>query len=93
MWSNPRARAAVDCGEMDRRDAKEELVVGNASGGMPGGHGIKAILLSHTYRVEPHHHGISLPKHQHLPLNNRETGPSNTWHIELPSRTLIRGPL
>ena len=24
MWSNPRARAAVDCGETDRGDVREE---------------------------------------------------------------------
>ena len=41
-------RAAVDCGEMDRRDVREEIVVGNACGGKPGSHGSKEILLSHT---------------------------------------------
>ena len=53
MWSNPRARAAVDCGEMDPGDVREETVVGNACGGKPGSHGSKVILLSHTWRVEP----------------------------------------
>ena len=53
MWSNPRARAAVDCGETDRRDVWEEIVVGNAGGGTPGSHGIKAILLSNTFGVGP----------------------------------------
>ena len=48
MWSNPRARAAVDCGEMDQGDVREEIVVGNAGGGKPGSHGSKAILLSHA---------------------------------------------
>ena len=48
LWSNPRARAAVDCGEMDQEEVKEETVVGNACGGKPGSHGIKAILLSHA---------------------------------------------
>ena len=48
LWSNLRARAAVDCGEMDRGDAREEIVVGNACGGKPGSHGSKAILLSHA---------------------------------------------
>ena len=42
-------RAAVDCGEMDRGDVREETVVGNACGGNPGSHGSKAILLSHMY--------------------------------------------
>ena len=41
-------RAAVDCGEMDRRDVREETMVGNACGGKPGSHGSKAILLSHV---------------------------------------------
>ena len=27
-----------------------------------------------------HHHSLSPPTHQHLQLNNREAGPSNTWH-------------
>ena len=44
---NPRARAAVDCGEMDQWDVKEEIVVGNACGGKPASHGSKVILLSH----------------------------------------------
>ena len=41
-------RAAVDCGETDQGDVREEIVVGNASGGNPGSHGSKAILLSHA---------------------------------------------
>ena len=48
LWSNPRVRAAVDCGEMDRGDVREETVVGNACGGNPGSHGSKTILLSHA---------------------------------------------
>ena len=47
MWSNSWARAAVECREMDGRDVREEIVVGNASGGKAGSHGSKAILLSH----------------------------------------------
>ena len=47
MWSNPRARAAVNCGEMDREDVREGTVVGNACGAKPGSHGSKAVLLSH----------------------------------------------
>ena len=46
-------RAATDCGEMDRGDVREKIVVGNACGGKSGSHGSKAILLSHTQRVEP----------------------------------------
>ena len=48
MWSNPSARATVDCGEMDLGDVREEIVVGTAYGGKPGSHGSKVILLSHT---------------------------------------------
>ena len=51
MWSNPRARAAVDCGEMDQGDVKE-IVVGNACGGKRGSHGSKTILLSHVEGME-----------------------------------------
>ena len=46
-------RAAVDCGEMDREGVREKIVVRNASGGKPGSHGSKVILLSHAERVEP----------------------------------------
>ena len=48
MWSNHRARAAVDYGEMDRGDVRKEVVVGNACGGKLDSHGSKAILLNHT---------------------------------------------
>jgi len=41
-------RAAVDCREMDQGGVREEIVVGNASGGKPGSHGNKEILLSHA---------------------------------------------
>ena len=46
FWSNPRARAAVDCRETDRGEVREEIVVGNACGGKPGSHGSKVILLT-----------------------------------------------
>ena len=48
MWSNPKARADVDYGEMDQGEVREETVVGNTCGGKPGSHGRKMILLSHT---------------------------------------------
>ena len=48
MWSNPRARAAVDCGDMDEGDVSKAIVVGNACGGKPGSDGSKAILLNHA---------------------------------------------
>ena len=50
MWNNPRARAAVDCGEADQGDVRVEIAMGNACGEKPGSHGSKVILLSH---VEP----------------------------------------
>ena len=48
MWSNPRTKAAVDGGEMDQGDVKEEIVGGNACGGEQGSLGSKVILLSHV---------------------------------------------
>ena len=41
-------RAAVDCGETDRGELREVIVVGNACGGKLGGYGSKAVLLSHV---------------------------------------------
>ena len=41
-------RAVVDCRETYRRDVREEVMLGNACGGKPGSHGIKAMLLSHA---------------------------------------------
>ena len=41
-------RAAVDCGETDPGDVREEILLGNACGGKLGSHGSKAILLSHV---------------------------------------------
>ena len=41
-------RAAVDCGESDCGDVREENVVGNAYGGKPCSHGSKVIQLSNT---------------------------------------------
>jgi len=64
LWSNPRARAAIDCREMDRADVREEIVVGNACGGKPGSHGSKAILLV-KHRGLSHHHSLSLPTCQY----------------------------
>ena len=46
--SNPRARTAVDCGEMDWGNVREETVVGNACGGKSGSHRSEKIPLSHT---------------------------------------------
>ena len=53
MWSNPRVRAAVDCGEIDLGHVREEIVMGNACGGKQGNHGSKIILLGHMSGVEP----------------------------------------
>ena len=41
-------RAAIDYGEMDRGELREEIVVGIACGAKLGCHGSKAILLSHV---------------------------------------------
>jgi len=60
LWSNPRRKAAVDCGEMDQGDVREETVVGKACGGKSGIHGNKGVLLSHA-RGWSHHHSLSLP--------------------------------
>ena len=62
MWSNPRARAAVDSREMDQGDVKEDIVRENACGGKLGSHGNKVILLSHTWRG-----AITKPLSPHTP--------------------------
>ena len=41
-------RAAVDCREMDQREVKEEIMVGNDCGGKLGSHGSKVTLSSHV---------------------------------------------
>ena len=48
MWSNPRARAAVDYRKTDGGDVREETMVGKVCGGKPGSHGSKEIVLSHA---------------------------------------------
>ena len=53
MWSNPRARDAVDCRETDGGEVRLEIVVANACGGKQGSQGSKTILLSHASEVEP----------------------------------------
>ena len=40
-------RAAVDCGEMNPGDVREEIVMGNACGGKLGSYRSKVILLGH----------------------------------------------
>ena len=51
MWSNPRARTAVDCREMDRGNVREEIVVVNACGGKSGSHGSKDCLILIPFRL------------------------------------------
>ena len=46
MWSNPSARADVDCGKTDGGNARKDIMVGKACGGKLGRHGSKVILLS-----------------------------------------------
>ena len=58
-------RAAVDCGEMDRGDVREEIVVGNACGGKPGSRGSwiasmidpRSLPRSIQYRYTAESHG------------------------------------
>ena len=45
LWSNPSVRAAVDCGETDQGDVREEVMVGISYGGKPGSHGGKENYL------------------------------------------------
>ena len=44
-------RAAIDCREMNQRDVRVEIMVGNACFRKLGSHGCKAIMLSHTERM------------------------------------------
>ena len=85
LWSNPRVRGAVGCGETDWGDVREEIMVGNTSGGKPSSHG-KGVTAESSVGG-----GAitiaSLPTCQNWQLNNREAGPSNTWHTKLQSRT------
>ena len=53
LWSNPMARAAVDCREAELGDMRQQVVVGNACGRKSSSHGSKAILLSHASGMEP----------------------------------------
>ena len=48
VWSDPKVRAAVDCGETDRGEGRRETVMGNACGEKLGRHGSKAIMLSYA---------------------------------------------
>ena len=48
VWSDPRVRAAVDCGETDQGEGRREIVMRNAYGGKLGSHGSKAILMSYA---------------------------------------------
>ena len=77
MWSNPRARAAVDCGEMDREDVREEIVVGNAYGRKPGSQGSKVDIAESRIGGGAITIASLFPHSQHGLLNNREAGPSN----------------
>ena len=70
LWSNPRVRSAIDRRETAQWDGREETEVGNAYEGKPGSQGGKAMLLSHTQRLEPTLY--PLPTHHHWQLKNRE---------------------
>ena len=70
-WSIEIGKQGEDCCWHAQGDIREEIVAGNAFGGKPGSHGGRAILLSHTQRVEPHW-SLSFPTHQRWKLTNRE---------------------
>ena len=76
LWSNPRERAAVYCGEMAGGEVREETKVGNGYGGKP------RQPRKQGDTAESHVAGgaitkASLPTRQHQQLNSREAGPSN----------------
>ena len=61
--SNPRARTAVDCGERDPGDVREETVVGNSCGGKSGSHGSRAVTPESATRKSGAVTIASLPPH------------------------------
>ena len=70
-------RAAVDCGEMDQADVREETVVGNACGGKLGqpwkqGDTAESCLQGGAITITSLTRQASIGQ-----LNNREAGPSN----------------
>ena len=70
-------RAAVDCRETDRGDAREDTMKSISCGGKPGSHGSKA-LTAESCIVGGVITIPSLFTCQHWQLNDREAGPSNT---------------
>ena len=44
---------AIDCGETDQGEVREEIMVGNAGGGKPVSQGNMVILLSIVEGMEP----------------------------------------
>ena len=83
MWKDPQARVAVDCGEMDRGDVREETVVENACGGKPGSQGSKAISLSHMYGGGAITIASLSPHDSISSYYNSEADPSNAEHTEI----------
>ena len=53
MECNLMAKYTVDCKEMAQGDMREKTAVVNAFRRKLGNDGVKAILLSHSQRVEP----------------------------------------
>ena len=88
LWSNPRARAAVDCGEMDGGDVRGEIVMGTMEESwQPWKQGDTAESRVGSGAITL----ASLsPQGQHPQLNNREASPSNPSCTELQSKTLSR---
>ena len=76
MWSNPRARAAVDCGETDLRgygggDCGGKCLWRKAIQPWKQGDAAESRVVDGAIAI------ASLPTHQHQQLNNREAGPSD----------------
>ena len=64
VWSDPRAKAAVDFGEMNQGEVREETVMGIAcwrKGGQPRKQGDTA----ESFIDQSHHHNLSLFTHKH----------------------------
>ena len=71
-----RARAAVDCRETGRGDAREDTLEGISCGRELGSHGSK-VLTAESCIVGGVITIASLSTRQHRQLNDREAGPSN----------------
>ena len=76
MWSNPRARAAVDCRETDQGDVRKEIVVGKclwrkARQPWKQGDNVESCVGGGAITI------LSVSPHTSISSNNREAGASN----------------